>query len=193
MIESLFGLPHVTSALTVCIDTKGGVTYSVTCPAPVIASIKSDNEDNSMSGPVRILTVLRISDTSHDLYGFIHEEDRQMFLTLTGVNGVGAKTAITILSAMTTEEIRQIIALRDEKALTAIRGVGPKTVAEIFIDLADKFQPKETPIQAPRNEHLIEALKVLGFKAKEAAERAAIAEGQGPADLQTLIKIALKK
>ena len=90
------------------------------------------------SGEVKLYVNEIIREDTHDLYGFFTTGERQLFIMLMTVSGIGANTARMIMSAYTASEIRQIIATGNSRALAQIKGMGPKTAQRIIVDLKDK-------------------------------------------------------
>lgn len=87
---------------------------------------------------VKLLTYLHVTDSSHTLYGFAEDSERQLFAQLISVSGIGPNTARVILSYMPPEEVIRAIASEDERAITAVKGIGPKTAKRVILDLKDK-------------------------------------------------------
>lgn len=79
-----------------------------------------------------------IREDTHDLYGFFNHAERELFIMLMTVSGIGANTARMIMSAYNAEEIQQIIATGNARALAQVKGLGPKTAQRIIVDLKDK-------------------------------------------------------
>jgi Holliday junction DNA helicase RuvA len=139
-----------------------------------------------------------------DLYGFVLEEERQAFLLLIGISGIGPKLALTILSGMDTIRLKDKIVSGDVSALTSIPGVGPKTAKRIIIELKDKFikmdsdslgfeESNESESRLVKD--AIQALVSLGYKQQIASRvlRQMEKEGKVEGDLATMIKQALAK
>jgi holliday junction DNA helicase RuvA len=120
---------------------------------------------------IKIFTYLNIKEDEHSLYGFFDDEERQLFILLISVSGVGVNTARVILSYMTTEEVRSAIMFENEVAIGKVKGIGPKTAKRIILDLKDKvikssgseqvilFDPQNNTIRA----EALSALVALGF------------------------------
>ena len=131
------------------------------------------------------------------LYGFLSEDDKNIFETLIGVNKVGPKLALTILSGLSAQGLAQAVAEQDVVRLNAIPGVGSKTAERLVLELKDKLMPLEpshggTPVAA--NGVMSDALSALinlGYK-RPAAEQALKTVWQnGPSSLENLIKDSL--
>ncbi|MDR0795120.1 MAG: Holliday junction branch migration protein RuvA, partial [Tannerella sp.] len=153
---------------------------------------------NESAGTVYIHEVIR--EDAHLLYGFATKDERELFLLLTSVSGVGPNTARTILSSVPPAELIQIIASSDEKSLTMIKGIGSKTALRIIIDLKNKVKPVEGKLsQTTRSERsevaeeAIAALVMLGFQ-KAASQKAVevILKRSSENKVEQIIKTALK-
>jgi holliday junction DNA helicase RuvA len=151
---------------------------------------------------VKLLTHLSIKEDAHILYGFAEEDEKQLFLQLISVNGVGTNTARMILSSLKPAEIRHAIGSGNWTLLKSIKGIGPKTAQRLVVDLQDKVnsinlnQPQNTS-QGVSNSIIAEALGALvslGFT-KADAEKVLIKTRQSNPDLvvEQLIKLALKQ
>lgn len=86
----------------------------------------------------KLLVTEIIREDTHDLFGFFTAGERELFVMLMTVSGIGANTARMIMSAYTAAEIRQIIATGNARALSQVKGLGPKTAQRIIVDLKDK-------------------------------------------------------
>lgn len=135
------------------------------------------------------------------LYGFSEESERNMFIHLLSVNGVGANTARMMLSSMSVSELEQAILIENDKLIQSIKGVGPKTAKKIVIELKDKIGKSASPIPASftsshntYKEEALSALAMLGFN-RQAAEKAialALQSNSGIGSSEELVKTALK-
>jgi Holliday junction DNA helicase RuvA len=119
---------------------------------------------------VKLHTHLSIREDAQVLYGFADKHEKEVFLLLTGVQGIGPNTARTILSYATPEELQMAIAAGNEVDIRRIKGVGPKTAQRLIVELRDKFAklsgnlafPQATASNNIREEALM-ALVTLGF------------------------------
>lgn len=151
---------------------------------------------------VKIFTYLNIKEDEHSLYGFFDDDERQLFILLISVSGVGVNTARVILSYMTADEVRSAIMFENEVAIGKVKGIGPKTAKRIILDLKDKvikssgsdqvilFDPQSNTI---RNEAL-SALQALGFP-KPAVEKnikTVLDNNPSVVSVEELIKMVLK-
>lgn len=148
---------------------------------------------------VLLYTHLAIREDAHTLYGFINKMEREVFRLLISVSGVGASTARTMLSSMTSQEIQQAIASENTKLIQSVKGIGVKTAQRVIIDLKDKilktFDIDE--VSAVENntnkEEALSALEVLGFSRKQSDKViTAILKDMPNANVEKLIKLALK-
>ncbi|OUO52732.1 Holliday junction branch migration protein RuvA [Parabacteroides sp. An277] len=153
-------------------------------------------------GKIFIYEVIR--EDAHLLFGFATPLERELFLMLTSVSGVGPNTARMILSSLQPTELIQAIASHDETALTAAKGIGQKTAQRILVDLKNKVKTLESlagPVQTTAHvlpqtevaEEAIAALVMLGFQ-KAASQKAvaSILKGEPQAKVEQVIKTALK-
>lgn len=149
---------------------------------------------------LRLLTHLSIKEDSHILYGFAEEEERQLFLQLISVTGVGTNTARMILSSLKPAEIKQAILGGNWNLLKTIKGIGPKTAQRLVIDLQDKLKKVASPDQLlapaynnPVMEEALAALVMLGFSKAEAEKGLQKIRQQNPeSSVEQLVKLTLK-
>jgi Holliday junction DNA helicase RuvA len=151
------------------------------------------------SGEVKLLLHPVYREDAQLLFGFATELEREVFLLLNSVSGVGASTARVILSTLRPEEALNVVANGDSGSLQRIKGIGAKTAQRIVVDVRDKAiklgasSPIASGGPSARNE-AIEALLVLGF-ARPAVEKAlsALAVEHADASVEDLIKSALAR
>lgn len=110
-----------------------GVGYEIFVPSTLISNLPPKGSD------VKIYTYFSVKEDSQSLYGFFYKEDREIFTKLIGVNGVGPKAALAILSIMGSDELRMAIITGDAKSISLAPGVGRKTSERIILDLRDKI------------------------------------------------------
>jgi len=144
-------------------------------------------------------TCLLIREDAHILYGFFEKTEKEMFLLLISVSGVGASTARIMLSYMKPDDISRAIVQGDARTLESVKGIGKKTAERLVIELRDKLakQPLESNISPLKHNTLhadaLNALLALGIN-RQAADQAiqkALATAPG-VPLEELIKIALR-
>ena len=151
-----------------------------------------------------------IREDTHDLFGFFTTGERELFVMLMTVSGIGANTARMIMSAYTATEIRQIIATGNARALSQVKGLGPKTAQRIIVDLKDKVlkidlgseeaYPQPLPegmgvasVDSEVKQEAVSALTMLGFAAAASGKVVDKILKEDPnASVEKVIKMALK-
>ena len=150
---------------------------------------------NKTTGKIYIYEVIR--EDAHLLFGFAEKIERELFLLLTSVSGVGPNTARMILSSLPPSELVQVIGSKNEAALTAVKGIGLKTAQRILVDLKNKVKPMESMAgnlpEASISNGAVAALVMLGFQ-KAASQKAvsAILKGSPTLAVEQVIKTALR-
>ena len=148
-----------------------------------------------------LYTYLKVSEDALDLYGFSTLRELEYFKILIGGAGVGAKSAVAILSDLTPDRFASAVSLGDYKLLTKVNGIGTKTAQRIVLELKDKlasplaaadgdFDAPTATVDVSLNEAAVEALVALGFNKSEAAS--AVAKCGGGASVEEIITKALK-
>lgn len=146
---------------------------------------------------LKILTQLQVREDSHTLYGFIDKRERDMFNHLISVSGIGANTAMLMLSAMTSDEIASAILTDNVGLIQGIKGIGSKTAQRVILDLKDKvakteFTSENIFVKNNTNQNdALNALLALGFDKKK-AEKAIEKVASEDQNVEQLIKEALK-
>lgn len=174
----------------------GGVGYLVLGSTRTLASI------GPVGGVVTLFTELQVREDAMTLFGFASAGERDWFRLLTGVQGVGGKVALNILSALDAEELSRAVGAQDKAMVSRANGVGPKLAERIVRELKDKVGGVAPDVAGalPRNaggmaSDAVSALTGLGFRPGEANAAVAAAEmelGDG-AGLDALVRLALKK
>ncbi len=173
----------------------GGVGYLVHCSAKTLDAL------GARGGMVTLHTELQVSENDMRLIGFASGEERAWFRLLTGVQGVGSKMALAVLSALSVEEVQRACAAGDAAMVARAQGVGPKLAARIVNELKDKaggIVGSGAALVAPAGSasaDAVSALQNLGFKpnvATMAVARALEELGEGAA-LNELVRVALKR
>jgi Holliday junction DNA helicase RuvA len=119
----------------------------------------------------RLFVYEAIREDAHQLFGFVERRERELFLLLISVSGVGASTARMVLSSLALHELENSIATGNASALKTIKGIGSKTAERIIIDLKDKVKPGTGPDESANSlgltsetaQEAISALTMLGF------------------------------
>lgn len=181
----------------------GGVGYLVFCGTRTIAALPGVGE------AVEFAIETHVREDHIHLYGFATPREREMFNTLMTVQGVGAKVALAILSALSSDQIMQAIGAADQAAFKRASGVGGKLAQRIVTELKDKVAafavagamlpkaaaPVKGAVKTTAVEDAVSALVNLGYARMDAfgaASRAAQAAGEG-ANFQALIKASLRE
>lgn len=172
----------------------GGVGYELQISLNTYSRI--ENLENGI-----LLTYLHIREDAHILYGFFDKTEKDLFIQLISVSGVGASTARMMLSSMKPEEIARAIRDGNTKTLESIKGIGKKSAERIILELRDKVgKGKEDTINISSltsntlEQDALNALITLGI-ARPAAENAikkVVNEGPGTGKIEDIIKKALK-
>ena len=175
----------------------GGIGYDIQISLTTFTAFHGKSE-----GKIYIYEVIR--EDAHLLFGFSDTMERELFLLLTSVSGVGPNTARMILSSLQPTELIQAIASKDEVALTGVKGIGLKTAQRILVDLKNKVKSMETRADLPAQhvtrilnakvaEEAVAALVMLGFQ-KSASQKAVISilKGNPAMQVEQVIKSALK-
>ncbi len=189
MIEYIKGTLAVLTPTSATVETSGGVAYLLNITLPTFSSLEGCTE-------CRLYVHEAIRDDAWVLYGFAEERERELFRSLIGVSGVGAATAVIILSSLQGDELAAVISGGDAKRLKAIKGIGAKTAERIIVDLRDKIKATgdTLSIQMPRRsdafEEALAALHMLGFDRKQ-SEKALSALFD--ADPSLKVEAAIKK
>ena len=132
MIEYIKGQLADVNPTYVVIEAAG-VGYAINIALPTYSELAGKEGEES-----RLYITEIIREDVHDLYGFFTRGERELFVMLMTVSGIGANTARMIMSAYSAAEIRQIIATGNARALSQVKGLGPKTAQRIIVDLKDK-------------------------------------------------------
>lgn len=148
---------------------------------------------------VRLYTHLSIREDAHTLYGFHSKTEREVFLLLISVSGVGPSIARTMLSSMTSEEVQNAIASENVRLIQSVKGIGAKTAQRVIVDLKDKilktFDIDEVSVESnnTNKDEALSALEVLGFNKKQSEKVVSNILNETPdASVELLIKKALK-
>ena len=143
-------------------------------------------------------TYYNVSENSHDLYGFSDFLEKDLFIMLISVSGIGPKTAISLLSAVRPDDFKNRLVVGEVKMLTDLPGIGPKTAKRIIIELKDKFiktNKDDLPIEdGDDNTDAYHALISLGFRSNNVREIInKIVKNNPQINTEDIIKESLKK
>ena len=197
MIEYIKGeLTEITPAMAVI--ECNGLGYCINVSLNTYSAIQGKKE-------VKLYIYESIREDAYILYGFATKQERELFLLLISVSGIGGNTARMILSALTPSELCNVISSGNDKLLKTVKGIGLKTAQRIIVDLKDKISTTDigtsttsAPISITANneihEEAIAALTMLGFaQAPSQKVVAAILKEEPEAAVEKVIKLALKR
>jgi len=192
MYEFIRGTIIERNPANVVIETAG-VGYSVNISLNTYTKLNQKTD-------ALIYLHLAVREDAHLLYGFADKTERELFRNLISVNGVGANTAIMMLSSLSPDEIAIAVTTENVAVLKAVKGIGIKTAQRIIIDLKDKlakFRENDTIFTLPDNTILTEslsALVMLGFVKRDAEKVVAkLLQEQPQSTVESVIKQALKR
>lgn len=171
MIAYLKGKLAIKSEEYIILEVQG-IGYKIYMSKTAIDELKDEKE-------VKVYTYLKVREDDISLFGFNTNEELHMFELLISVGGIGAKSAITILSNITPSKFALAVITNDVNTLKKLQGIGPKTAQRIILELKDKIKTEEAmdlsdnkeideQIKQEENaEELIQALQVLGYRRYE--------------------------
>lgn len=173
----------------------GGVGYEVLCSASALDSLSGKREGE-------LYTYLQVREDGVSLFGFSSTEEKNMFLKLVTVSGVGPKMGMAVLSGMDINSLALAIASSDVKRLSAVKGLGKKTAERIILELREKVSASAQPPAgggvAPSvpagqsDEDAVVALMTLGFTRAESVHAIERAKSSGATSLEDIIREALR-
>ena len=197
MIAHLHGKLTESTPTHVVVDCQG-VGYSVFIPLSSYDKLPPRGSD------VKLLAYHHVNaqDGAQQLYGFVTAEEREMFLLLISISGIGPKLAVNILSSTSISALRNAIASGDTKTLSTLRGIGKKTAERLVVELKDKiggvaaFQTKgraTTPEEQKLTDAVL-ALISLGYRQVDAHQAVLAAAGElgARAGVEELVRVALR-
>ena len=183
---------------SVLLDVNG-VGYEVMCSGAAFANLSGVKKGEEGE----LYTYLQVSEQGIALYGFADLKEKELFLRLTSVQGVGAKLAIAALSAMRPADLTEAIYTADVKRLTAVKGLGKKTAERIVLELHGKISADEilgeagearpaAPVRAQADDDAVAARMNLGFTRQESTRAVERAKAAGAGTIEEIIGTALK-
>lgn len=179
----------------------GQVGFGIRVPMTVLESLPPLGEE------VRIYTHMQVKEDDISLYGFLNRQDLEMFRQLIGVNGIGPKGALAILSALRPDDLRLAILTGDARAISRAPGIGAKTAQRIILDLKDKVSAEEmiasmeaekgtgavaAPLAGEASREAVEALVALGYSNLEASKAVKSVQATEDMDAEAVLKASLK-
>ena len=200
MIAYLQGRVLTITSETAIVEV-GGVGYELYCSGGAFRKI-------TVGEIVELYTYLQVKEDGITLFGFASPKEKELFLKVISVSGVGPKMGIAILTGLSADEFTQAIATADVKRLSTVKGLGKKTAEKIVLELHGKISAAEVmnasadPITAamesgaqkvsPQDEEAISALMGLGFTKNESANAVKRAKEQGATTTEDIIRKALQ-
>jgi Holliday junction DNA helicase RuvA len=177
--------------------TPGGVGYELALPSTALAGLPQKG------GEVQLFTHMIVREDALDLYGFAAKDDRDLFRLLIGIDKLGPKKALAILSHFRPDHLRELVLREDADMLATVPGIGPKSAREIMWKLKDKVAGIKTgPVMAavaqdlPQSEYFdaLSGMKALGYTEEEARGMMRdIFDAEPDIDASSAIRVALKK
>ncbi|MDD6215701.1 MAG: Holliday junction branch migration protein RuvA [Roseburia sp.] len=177
----------------------GGIGYNIYTTGQTFQYLPPVGED------IKVYTYLHLREDIMMLYGFLSKDELKVFKLLLGVNGIGPKGALAILSVMTTDDLRFAVLGDDAKAIAKAPGVGAKTAQRLILELKDKlkledaFEQKLSHVQAETTTNVngvkneaVQALVALGYSSSEALKAMNGIELTPDMEVEDLLKAALK-
>lgn len=185
----------LTANENVVILENNGIGYEITCSNQALSQILS-NEGGE------VFTYMAVREDGVSLYGFNSVDEKNMFLKLISVSGVGPKMGITILSNMNISDLAVKIATSDIKGLSSVKGLGKKTAERIILELREKVDAeskgettalKQEQLELSKeDDDAIYGLISLGFSKAESVDAVKKAKEQGAKTIEQIISFALK-
>lgn len=184
---------------TIVIEVNN-IGYNVRIPASMIDMLKGQGQE------LKVYTYLYVKEDAMQLYGFFTRDDLNIFKLLLGVNGIGPKGALAILSVMTPDDLRFAVLGEDAKAIAKAPGIGNKTAQRMIIELKDKlsledaFEAKtahmaedQTMSSSSVKNEAVQALTALGYSSSEALKALNGIELTPELTVEEVLKLALKQ
>jgi holliday junction DNA helicase RuvA len=190
MIAYLKGKFVIKSPALLQVDVNG-VGYEVNISLHTYTAIKDMDEG-------LIYTYLHIREDAHLLYGFAETAEKEMFLLLTGVNGIGMATARMMLSSLKPADLSAAIVNGNIKVLESIKGIGRKTAERVVLELKDRLAKQDMQVHAPGQtgksvaSDAVDALVTLGIARNMAENAVQKSVADGNTDVGEMVKRALQ-
>jgi Holliday junction DNA helicase RuvA len=142
-----------------------GVGYEIDVPMSTLYQLPATGSD------VTLLTHFLVREDAQQLYGFATENERTLFRQLLKISGIGARTALSVLSGMSVADVKQAVSEQDTGRFTRVPGIGKKTAERLLLELKDKLDiaiVAVTAESANAGSDIVKALLALGYNDKEA-------------------------
>ena len=167
----------------------GGVGLRVLVPAPLRTKAKAGEK-------IFLFTHLQVREDALTLYGFESQADRELFNILLGVDGVGPKVALSVLSTMTLDAIQRAVFADEPDVLSRVPGVGKKTAQKMALHLKDKLKPTDAlakvAAMSDKDSEVLAALTALGYSVVEAQAAIQSIAKDAPDDVEERLRLALQ-
>ena len=167
----------------------GGVGLRVFVPAPTRTRLKAGDG-------LLLFTHLVVREDAWSLYGFETQADRELFSVLLGVDGVGPKVALSVLSSMTIDAIQRAVFAEEADLLSKVPGVGKKTAQKMALHLKDKLKPTDAlskvAAMSDTDSEVLAALTALGYSVVEAQAAIQSLSKDAPDDTEERLRLALQ-
>ncbi len=186
MISRLHGILIEKQPPTVVVDVQG-VGYDVDVPMSTFYGLPATGQS------VTLFTHLVVREDAHLLFGFATDDERRLFRQLVRIAGIGARTALSVLSGMSVDELYAAVTLQDSARLIRVPGIGKKTAERLLLELKDKpaLVPGSVGVATSgASGDALNALLSLGYNDREA--RAALAKLEPGMSVQDAIRQALR-
>ena len=163
MISYIRGILAEKNASGFIVVEAGQVGFGIRVPVSCMAGLPQTGNE------VKIFTFLQVQEDDMSLYGFLSQQELEMFKLLLAVSGIGPKGALAVLSALPPDRLRLAVISGDAKAISAAQGIGKKTAERVILELRDKIKPED--VLLPGGEDIPEAGEVkLQAAARDAAD-----------------------
>jgi Holliday junction DNA helicase RuvA len=166
----------------------GGVGLRVFVPAPLRSRLK-------VGETALLFTHLVVREDALTLYGFETQSDRELFHMLLGVDGVGPKVSLAVLSTLTVDTVQRAVFAEDSDILSRVPGVGKRTAQKIVLHLHGKLKPSDALEQvaamSDRDSEVLAALTALGYSVVEAQTAIQSLPKDAPPDVEERLRLAL--
>ncbi|HEX2698331.1 MAG TPA: Holliday junction branch migration protein RuvA [Anaerolineales bacterium] len=167
----------------------GGVGLRVFVPAPLRGHMKTGEA-------AFLFTHLVVREDALTLYGFDTQAERELFNTLLGVDGVGPKVALSVLSSMTLDAVQRAVFADETDLFSRVPGVGKKTAQKIALHLKDKLKPSDAlakvAAMSDKDSEVLAALTALGYSVVEGQSAIQSIPKDAPNDVEERLRIALQ-
>ena len=192
MIESIFG-KLIKKEPTFAVVDMNGIRLKISITVATFEKL------SAIGKSVELITYLHVREDILDLYGFADDTERDVFLKLISVSGIGPRSGIAILSGATPQDFKKRIIAEDVKSLTVIPGIGPKTAKRIILELKEKFVNEDVDISnlfgvektSDEIKDVVQALLSLGYKRSQINE--ALKKIKDTDELEGSVEILIKK